>query len=58
MQPGYTTSMRVEVWLFRETALGSALWRLRAICQSSTEKPNQYLGRNSIVPDRQINPVT
>jgi hypothetical protein len=58
MQPGYATSKRVEDWLFRETVLGSALWRLRAICQASAKEPYQYLGRNSIVPDRQINPAS
>lgn len=57
LQPGYTTSERVEDWLFRETVLGSALWRLRAICQANESAPYGYLGRNSVVPDRQINPA-
>lgn len=55
-QPGYSTSKRVEDWLFNETVLGKALWRLRAICRDSDDEYFQYLGRNSIVPDRQINP--
>jgi hypothetical protein len=55
-QPGYNTSKRVEDWLFNETVLGKALWRLRAICRDSDNEYHQYLGRNSIVPDRQINP--
>ncbi len=55
-QPGYGTSKRIEDWLFNETALGKALWRLRAICRDSDDEYFRYLGRNSIVPDRQINP--
>jgi hypothetical protein len=58
MQPGFHTSQRVEDWLFHETVLGRALWRLRDICRASSEEGYQYLGRNSIVPDRQINPAT
>ena len=55
-QPGFTTSKQIEDWLFNETVLGKALWRLRAICRDSGDEYHQYLGRNSIVPDRQINP--
>jgi hypothetical protein len=56
-QPGDNTSQRVENWLFNETVFGKALWRLRDICQASDDEYYQYLGRNSIVPDRQINPA-
>jgi hypothetical protein len=56
LQNGYRTSKQVEDWLFNATVLGSALWRLRAICRASTDEYLQFLGRNSIVPDRQINP--
>ncbi len=56
-QPGFTTSKRVEDWLFGETVLGSALWRLREICRASADEQYRYLGTNSIVPDRQINPA-
>jgi hypothetical protein len=55
-QPGYGSSLKVENWLFHDTALGRALWALRDICQSSDDEYYQYLGKNSIVPDRQINP--
>ena len=58
VQPGFGTSKRVEDWLFRETVLGGALWRLRATCRASSDEGYQFLGRNSIVPDRQINPAT
>lgn len=57
MQPGFTTSLRVEDWLFKETSLGRALWRLRDVCRASDDDQYKYLGRNSIVPDRQINPA-
>jgi hypothetical protein len=57
-QPGYASSKRVEDWLFGETVLGAALWRLRDICLAAEDKPYGYLGRNSVVPDRQINPAT
>ena len=57
MQPGFGTSLRVEDWLFKETALGRTLWRLRDVCRSSDDEQYKYLGRNSIVPDRQINPA-
>ncbi len=53
-QPGYTTSLQVENWLFNETVFGAALWKLRAICRESDEEYYQYLGKNSIVPDRQV----
>lgn len=55
-QPGFGASKRVEDWLFKETVLGKALWRLRRICRASDDEYLRYLGRNSIVPDRQINP--
>ena len=58
VQPGFGTSKRVEDWLFKKTVLGGALWRLRAICRASSDEGYQFLGRNSIVPDRQINPAT
>jgi hypothetical protein len=56
-QPGYGTSLRVENWLFNETILGRALWTLRDICRASDDEYYRYLGRNSIVPDRQIEPA-
>lgn len=53
-QPGYGSSLRVENWLFNETIFGKALWTLRGICRDSDDEYYQYLGRNSIVPDRQV----
>lgn len=56
-QPGYGTSLRVENWLFNETVFGKVLWTLRRICRESDDEYYQYLGRNSIVPDRQVDLV-
>lgn len=56
-QPGVWSSRKVENWLFGETVLGKALWALREICRASDDEYQRYLGRNSIVPDRQINPA-
>lgn len=56
-QPGFGASLQVENWLFNETVFGRALWTLRDICQASDDEYFRYLGRNSIVPDRQINPA-
>lgn len=55
-QPGYSTSKQVEDWLFNETVFGKALWRLRTLCLENEDEYFHYLGTNSIVPDRQINP--
>ncbi|MBT3765589.1 MAG: hypothetical protein HOF84_07010 [Rhodospirillales bacterium] len=54
-QPGYGASLRVENWLFNETVFRQALWKLREICRASDDEYYIYLGRNSIIPDRQIN---
>ena len=56
-QPGYGASKRVEDWLYNETAFGKSLWTLRDICRASDVEYLRYLGRNSIIPDRQINPA-
>ena len=53
-QPDFGTSLKVEHWMFNETVFGRALWTLRRICRESDDEYYQYLGRNSIVPDRQV----
>jgi len=53
-QPGYVSSLQVETWLFNETVFGKMLWTLRSICRASDDEYYQYLGGNSIVPDRQV----
>jgi hypothetical protein len=54
MQPDYGISLCVKNWLFNETVFGKALWTLRGICRDNDDEYYQYLGRNSIVPDRQV----
>lgn len=54
MQPGFTTSGRVEDWLFNETALGRSLWRLQDVCSASPDEYYRYLAGKSIIPDRQV----
>ena len=54
MQPGFGSSGRVEDWLFDETALGKALWRLQEVCAASEDEYHKYLSGKSIIPDRQI----
>ena len=53
-QPGYVSSLQVESWLFNDTVFGKMLWALRSICRASDNEYYQYLGGNSIVPDRQV----
>ncbi|MEE2687991.1 MAG: hypothetical protein VX430_01065 [Pseudomonadota bacterium] len=53
-QPGYVSSLQVENWLFNDTVFGKMLWTLRSICRESDNEYYQYLGGNSIVPDRQV----
>ena len=53
-QPGYVSSLQVENWLFNDTVFGKMLWTLRSICRASDNEYYQYLGGNSIVPDRQV----
>ena len=53
-QADYGASLCVKNWLFNETVFGKALWTLRGICRDNDDEYYQYLGRNSIVPDRQV----
>lgn len=53
-QPGMSTSLAVEHWLWNETALGRILWQLR---EQSTDHPDdytRYFARRTLIPDRQI----
>ena len=54
MQPGFSSSGRVEDWIFNETALGKSLWRLQEICAASSDDYYRYLSGKSIIPDRQV----
>ncbi len=54
VQPGFSQSGRVEDWLFNETVLGKALWRLQDVCSASDDEYYRYLSGKSIIPDRQV----
>lgn len=54
VQPGFSQSGRVEDWLFNETVLGKALWRLQDVCAASDDEYYRYLSGKSIIPDRQV----
>lgn len=53
-QPGMATSLAVEHWLWNETALGAALWRLREANTENADDTTRYLAQRTLVPDRQI----
>ena len=57
VQPGFDGSGRVEDWLFHETVLGKALWRLQDICAASDDEYYRYLSGKSIIPDRQVEKI-
>jgi hypothetical protein len=54
LQPGFSSSGRVEDWLFNETVLGKAMWRLQDVCATSPDEYYRYLSGKSIIPDRQV----
>lgn len=54
VQPGFGQSGRVEDWIFNETVLGKALWRLQDVCAASDDEYYRYLSGKSIIPDRQV----
>ena len=54
VQPGFGKSGRVEDWIFNETVLGKALWRLQDVCAASDGAYYRYLAGKSIIPDRQV----
>ncbi|MFY0612744.1 MAG: hypothetical protein JXQ99_14525 [Hyphomicrobiaceae bacterium] len=54
VQPGFGKSGRVEDWIFNETVLGRALWRLQDVCAASDDEYYRYLSGKSIIPDRQV----
>lgn len=53
-QPGMTSSLAVEHWLWNETALGRALWRLREENTGHTDPYTRRFAQRTLVPDRQI----
>ena len=53
-QPGMSSSLAVENWLWNETVLGKVLWKLREEHLDSPDAATQFLARRNLVPDRQI----
>ena len=54
MQPGMTTSLNVEHWLWNETTLGKTLWKLREVGLESADQVVNFFAQRSLVPDRQV----
>jgi len=53
-QPGMSSSLAVENWLFNETALGKILWKFREEHTNDPDPYTKYVARRSVIPDRQI----
>ncbi len=53
-QPGMSTSMAVESWLWSETVLGKLLWKFREENLDHPDAYTRYLAQRSLIPDRQI----
>jgi hypothetical protein len=53
-QPGMSTSMAVESWLWDETVLGKLLWKFREENLDHPDAYTRYLAQRSLIPDRQI----
>lgn len=53
-QPGMSSSLVVENWLWNETVLGKVLWNFR---EEHVDDPDSYIGylaQRGLIPDRQI----
>lgn len=53
-QPGMSTSLAVEHWLWNETALGASLWQLREANTDNEDDKTRCFAQRTLVPDRQI----
>jgi D-proline reductase (dithiol) PrdB len=53
-QPGMSSSLAVENWLWNETVLGKVLWKLREEHLDGPDTSTRFLARRNLVPDRQI----
>ncbi len=53
-QPGMSTSLSVENWLWNETVLGKLLWKFREGNLENPDAHTRYLAQPSLMPDRQI----
>lgn len=53
-QPGMTSSLAVENWLFNGTVLGRMLWKFRESYADHSDPDIRALAQRSLVPDRQV----
>lgn len=53
-QPGMSSGLAVEHWLWNETVLGRTLWRFRDGNTDHPDPKTRYVARRQVVPDRQI----
>ena len=53
-QPGMSSSLAVENWLWNETVLGKVLWKLRESNLHSADTATKFFARRNLIPDRQI----
>jgi hypothetical protein len=53
-QPGMSSSLAVENWLWNDTVLGKTLWKFRDENLDHPDAYTQYFARRSLIPDRQI----
>ena len=53
-QPGMSTSLAVEHWMWNETVLGRTLWQLREANTDSADDYTCAFARRTLVPDRQV----
>ena len=53
-QPGMSSSLAVENWLWNETVLGKVLWNFREEHVDDSDTYIGYLAKRGLIPDRQI----
>ncbi len=53
-QPGMSSSLAVENWLWNETVLGKTIWKFREEQVDNPDSYTSYLAKRGLIPDRQI----
>lgn len=53
-QPGMSSSISVENWLWNETVLGKLIWEFREEHVDHPDPYVRYLAQRGLIPDRQI----
>ena len=54
MQPGMSSGLAIEHWLFNETTLGHVLWTFREANTSHPDPVTRYVAQRQLIPDRQV----